>query len=152
MSNTIQNKPTCISAQDIRQLAQQGQTRALNARNFANGNLDNNASGISNLAEKLANSVVAGGKTATPSNPSLAGGKPVQPQAPIIAGGKSVNPPIIGGMVPLPPSKPVEPPVLAGMVAPQPPVIAGLIAQPEPTQTPSELSDSSKTDTAAPTC
>lgn len=108
MSNTIQNKPTCITAQDIRQLAQQGQARALNARTFANGNLENNKPAISNLAEQLANSVIAGGK-------------PVRPQEPVLAGGKPINPPVISGMMP-PPPKPIEPPVLAGMVAPQPPV------------------------------
>ena len=121
MSNTIQNKPTCITAQDIRQLAQQGQTRALNARNFANGKLENNKPAISNLAERLANSVVAGRQTATQPDPVLAGGKPVRPQEPVIAGGKPVNPPILSGMMP-PPPKSIEPPVLAGMVAPQPPV------------------------------
>jgi hypothetical protein len=138
MSNTIQNKPTCITAQDIRQLAQQGQTRALSARNFANSGLDNNASNINNLAAKLANSVIAGGKTAPKQDPVLAGGKPV-------------NPPIISGMMP-PPPKPVEPPVLAGMVAPQPPVIAGLVVQPAPTQTPSDLTGTPTPDTSAPTC
>lgn len=121
MSNTIQNKPTCITAQDIRQLAQQGQTRALNARTFANGNLENNKPAISNLAEQLANSVIAGGKPVRPQEPVLAGGKPVRPQEPVLAGGKPINPPVISGMMP-PLPKPIEPPVLAGMVAPQPPV------------------------------
>lgn len=149
MSNTIQNKPTCITAQDIRQLAQQGQTRALNARNFANGNLDSNTSTISKLAEKLANSVVADGKNANQSDPSLAGGKPVRPQEPVLAGGKPVTPPpVVSGMMP-PQPKPLEPPVISGMVAPQPPVLAGLVARPE-TQNPSDLT--SETDTSAPTC
>ena len=109
MANAIQNKPICIGSQDIQRLAQQGQTRALNARgNTMNtgGKTDGN---LSNLTSQCANAIVAGGKPATPTKP------------PVIAGGKPATPPVIAGGLPTP-TKPIEPPVVAGgiMIQPKP--------------------------------
>lgn len=102
MTNAIQNKPTCIGSQDIQRLAQQGQTRALNARGNTGtmgGKTDGN---LSNLMSNCASSIVAGGKPATP---------------------PTTKPPVIAGGMPAP-SKPVEPPVVAGGITVQPAPLA----------------------------
>jgi hypothetical protein len=102
MTNAIQNKPTCIGSQDIQRLAQQGQTRALNARGNTGtmgGKTDGN---LSNLMSNCASSIVAGGKPAKP---------------------PTTKPPVIAGGMPAP-SKPVEPPVVAGGITVQPAPLA----------------------------
>ncbi len=119
MTNAIQNKPTCIGSQDIQRLAQQGQTRALNARGNTGtmgGKTDGN---LSNLMSNCASSIVAGGEPAKPPTtkpPVVAGGKPATPPP-------TTKPPVIAGGMPAP-SKPVEPPVVAGGITVQPAPLA----------------------------
>ena len=136
MSNTIQNRPTCISSyQDIQRIAQQGQERALAARGFG-GQLQgmDNKDQLSNLFAQLAN-LVQGEKPAK-QEPVLAGRKPVTPD-PVIAGDKPVvPPPVTAGLIA------IEPPVMQPVEMPKPvevapapePVVAGGISVPPPAE------------------
>ncbi|OQX05284.1 MAG: hypothetical protein BWK73_33950 [Thiothrix lacustris] len=118
MTNAIQNKPTCIGSQDIQRLAQQGQTRALNARCNAGNVSEKTEKNIGNLLSNCATSIVAGGKPAKPptTKPSvIAGGKPATPPP-------TTKPPVIAGGMPVP-TKPLEP-VVAGGITVQPAPLA----------------------------
>ena len=119
MTNAIQTKPTCIGSQDIQRLAQQGQTRALNARGNTTNVGEKTEKNISNLASNCASSIVAGGKPAKPPTnkpPVVAGGKPATPPP-------TTKPPVIAGGMPAP-TKPLEPPVVAGGITVQPAPLA----------------------------
>ena len=106
---TIQQRPICIETTDIQQLAQQGRTRALSARQTCEASNPKQTSNMGSMLNDCSSAIIAGGKTATPAKP------------PVVAGGKPAQPPVIAGSLPAP----IKPPVIAGgLPAPTNPPVA----------------------------
>lgn len=116
MNNTIRNRPTSITPQDIQRMAQQGQDRALRARGFPTTPMGPMSydDHMGRLAHSLIRSINHHGKPVR-SEPTLAGGRPVNPD--LIPQEQPLPEPVVAGGISVPP-----PPVTMGLVAAEPPV------------------------------